>query len=228
MDQHTARRSAGHKSVEPELRPTNRRVESFSDGVFAIVITIMVLEIQIPDSLAFANDPVALRSFGAGYLTYALSFFVIANLWVSHHYLIFTLSRPTRTTIWFNNLLLFCISTIPLVTRFLGRHPLSPTAAAAYGLVGAACTAAFMLLRSHASRRSHNDAHRDIHRRILRRSAVFLTIYLVSIALAFVNVWLAWICFVIVPPMLVVPVIRAHIAKKGAHEDRHEMDHSCP
>ena len=109
----------GH-SIEAELRPTNRRVESFSDAVFAIVITIMVLEIQIPDRLAFARDPMALREFGSGYLTYALSFFVIANLWVSHHYLIFTLSRPTRTTIWFNNLLLFCVSTLPLVTRFLG------------------------------------------------------------------------------------------------------------
>lgn len=229
MDRHTARRSADHRFVEPELRPTNRRVESFSDGVFAIAITIMVLEIQIPDSLAFADDPVLLRSFGAAYLTYALSFFVIANLWVSHHYLIFTLSRPTRTTIWFNNLLLFCISTIPLVTRFLGMHPLSPKAAAAYGLVGAASTAAFMLLRSHASRRTHNEAHRDIHHRILRKSALFLTIYLVSIPMAFVNVWLAWICFVCVPPMLVVPIIRAQIAKKGAPKGaHHEMEHSCP
>jgi len=228
MEPHTARRLGAHRSVEPELRPTNRRVESFSDGVFAIAITIMVLEIQIPDSLAFANDPVALRKFGAGYLTYALSFFVIANLWVSHHYLIFTLSRPTRTTIWFNNLLLFCISTIPLVTRFLGMHPMSSKAAAAYGLVGAASTAAFMLLRSHASRRTHNEAHRDIHHRILRRSAIFLAIYIVSIPLAFADVRLAWVCFVIVPPMLVVPVIRAQLAKNDVPEDHQDMEHSCP
>jgi uncharacterized membrane protein len=228
MDRQSARRSEHHRSVEPELRPTNRRVESFSDGVFAIAITIMVLEIHIPDSLAFANDPLAFRSFGAGYLTYALSFFVIANLWVSHHYLIFTLSRPTRTTIWFNNLLLFCVSTIPLVTRFLGMHPLSPKAAAAYGLVGATSTGAFMLLRSHASRRTHNEAHRDIHHRILQRSALFLAIYLVSMVLAFVDVRLAWICFVIVPPMLVLPVIRARLSRKGLPGDRHDMEHSCP
>ena len=148
MDRQATRQPGSHRSVDPELRPTNRRVESFSDGVFAIVITIMVLEIGIPDSLALGNDPAALRAFGAVFLTYALSFFVIANLWVSHHYLIFTLNRPTRTTIWFNNLLLFCISTIPLVTRFLGMYPTSSKAAAAYGLVGAASTAAFMLLRS--------------------------------------------------------------------------------
>ncbi|GAA4740875.1 TMEM175 family protein [Sphingomonas daechungensis] len=197
--------------------------------MFAIVITIMVLEVHIPDRLAFASDSVTLQRFGAGYLTYALSFFVIANLWVSHHYLIFTLSRPTRTTIWFNNLLLFCISSIPLATRFLGTHPLSSVAAAVYGSVGAASTAAFMLLRSHASRRSHNAAHRDIHHRILRKSAAFLAIYLASIPLAFVNVWLAWICFVSVPPMLVVPIIRAQIVTKGSPEDEHhDVEHSCP
>jgi len=215
-------------ATQTELRPTNRRLESFSDAVFAIVITIMVLEIQIPDSLAFTNDPVALQTFGAVFLTYALSFFVIANLWVSHHYLIFTLSRPTRTTIWYNNLLLFCISTIPIVTPFLGMFPTSPKAAAAYGLVGAACTAAFMLLRSHASKHSHNEAHRDIHHRILRRSAVFLAIYLLSIPLAFANVWLAWACFVSVPPMLFLPIVRARIARKDFPDGHHELEHSCP
>lgn len=228
MDRETTRRPGSHRSVEPELRPTNRRVESFSDAVFAIVITIMVLEIHIPDSLAFGKDPAAVRAFGVVFLTYALSFFVIANLWVSHHYLIFTLSRPTRTTIWFNNLLLFCVSTIPLVTPFLGMFPTSSRAAAAYGLVGAACTAAFMLLRSHASRHTHNEAHRDIHHRILRRSALFLTIYLVSIPLAFVNVWLAWLCFASVPPMLFLPIVRAQIARKDSAEDHRDMEHLCP
>lgn len=66
-------------ATQTELRPTNRRLESFSDAVFAIVITIMVLGIQIPDSLAFTNDPVALQTFGAVFLTYALSFFVISH-----------------------------------------------------------------------------------------------------------------------------------------------------
>jgi hypothetical protein len=66
-------------ATQTELRPTNRRLESFSDAVFAIVITIMVLGIQIPDSLAFTNDPVALQTFGAVFLTYALSFFVISQ-----------------------------------------------------------------------------------------------------------------------------------------------------
>ena len=211
----------------PELRPTGRRLEAFSDGVFAIVITIMVLEIHIPDSLAFGNDPAALRSFGAKFLTYMLSFFVIANLWTSHHYLTFTVQMPTRATIWFNNLLLFCVSTIPIATPFLGDFPASPRAASAYGFVAACCTGAFMLLRSHARRRSHNPVHRDIHGRILRKSALFLGIYLVSVPLAFVSPWLAWACFLAVPPMLFLPTVRAagRLSQTMAEQP---MQHSCP
>lgn len=214
--------------LQSELRPTNHRVESFSDGVFAIVITIMVIEVDIPDRLAFSNDPQALATLSSAFATYALSFFVIANLWVSHHYLIFTLKMPSRGTICLNNLVLFCVSTIPLVTRFLGMFPTSSRAAAAYGFVGAACTGSFMLLRTHAARKTQNEAHRDIHHRILRRSAVFLSIYLGSMPLAFVSPWLAWACFISVPPMLFLPIIRAQIKKTESSEGNRGMEHSCP
>jgi uncharacterized membrane protein len=211
-----------------ELRPTNRRMEAFSDGVFAIAITIMVIDIRIPDSLAFANDPQALREFLTILGTYVLSFYVIANLWTSHHYLIFTLMSPARITIWYNNLLLFCVTLLPIATRFLGQHPSSPRAAATYGLVGAMCTAAFILLRTHAARITHNELHRGIHRRVLRRAWAFFAIYVVSMPLAFVNVWLAWLCFVIVPPMLFFPIIRAQVRPKATTHEHHELEQSCP
>ena len=213
---------------QAELKPTNRRLESFSDGVFAIVVTIMVLEIHIPDSLAVREDPGALWHFGSLLGTYAVSFLIIVNLWTSHHYLILTLSRPAKSTIWFNNLLLFSVSLLPLSTQFLGMHPGSSTAAAAYGLVAALCTASFMLLRGHASRRTHHAGYREIHRRVLRRTWVFLAIYSASIPLAFIDPWLAWACFVaILPPMLLLPIIRApaHSAKS---EEHHALEHSCP
>jgi uncharacterized membrane protein len=214
--------------VESELRPDNHRLEAFSDGVFAIVVTIMVLEIRIPDSLAFGNDLVALMHFGSYLGTYALSFLVIANLWTSHHYLIFTLGRPARTTLWLNSLLLFCVTLVPIATRFLGQHPLSPRAEAAYGLVAAACTAAFMLLRSHAARTTHDELHRGIHYRVLRRTWLFLSIYLASIPLAFVSPWLAWACFVIVPPMLFLPVIGLPASARGAPAEHRALERSCP
>ena len=205
-----------------ELMPTSRRLEFFSDGVFAIVITIMVIEIQIPASLAFSDDPKALREFATILATYALSFVIIANLWVSHHYLLFTIQHPTRATIWFNNFLLFWITMIPLTTRFLGHFPGSPRAAASYGLVGAGCTIAFMLLRAHAARITRND----LYRRILRRARLFLGFYAASIPLAFVNTWLAWACFLIVPPMLFVPIVRADDGP--VDEQQKGMEKSCP
>jgi hypothetical protein len=66
------------RSVPSELRPSNRRLEAFSEGIFAIVVTIMILEIRIPDELAIGGDPLALMRFTAVIATYALSFVVIA------------------------------------------------------------------------------------------------------------------------------------------------------
>ena len=215
------------KHIESELKPDNHRVEGFSDAVFAIVVTIMVLEIRVPDSLAFANDRGALLELGSYLGTYALSFLVIANLWTSHHYLLFTVPRPARSTLWYNNLLLFCVSMIPIATRFLGMHPGSARAAAAFGLVGVACTASFMLLRSHASRTTHNELHRGIHRRVIRRTVLFLSIYLASLPRAFVNIWRAGLCFVIGPPRFFFPVIRIPVNEAHAPNDR-ALEHSCP
>jgi len=218
----------GSAPTQAELRPTSRRVEAFSDGVFAIVVTIMVFEIRIPDSFAFAGDRAAFEQFAGVIVTYALSFFVIVNLWTSHHYLLFTVQNPARSTIWYNNLLLFTVSLIPVMTRFLGMHPDSSRATAAYGALGFACTAAFMLLRSHAARISHNELHRDIHRRVLRKTWLFLSIYAVSVLLAFVKPWLAWICFVIVPPMLFLPIIQGRGRKTRAEAEQHSLERSCP
>jgi len=209
--------------------PTNRRVESFSDAVFAIVVTIMVFEIRIPDSLAALDDPAALRHFGGMFLTYILSFFVIVNLWTSHQYLVFTVSRPTRPTIWLNNLVLFCVTLVPITTRFLGLHPESSRAAAAYGVVGVAITIAYMLLRAHAARIADNEVHRGLHRRVLHLTWYFLGIYAVSIPLAFVNPWLAWACFLIVPPLVVfLPILAARRPGPAKGTVDHALERSCP
>jgi len=115
-----------NSTLPNELRPSNRRVENFSDAVFAIVVTIMVLEIRVPDSLAFGSDTNALMQFSTLIVTYALSFVVVGILWASHHYLIFTLPNADRTTIWLNNNVLFWVTIIPIVARFFGLYPTSP------------------------------------------------------------------------------------------------------
>jgi len=194
--------------VPSELRPGNDRLEAFSDGVFAIVVTIMILEIRIPDELAFSGDPAALMAFTAAIATYALSFVVIAIFWSNHHYLIFTLPKADRTTIWLNNNNLFWITMIPLVARFFGQHPTSPRAAAAYAFVIMTCTISFSLLRRHGAKISSNEFHRSLHRRVFRRIWIAVAAYALAMPLGFVDIRLAWACLIVLPALFFLPVTR--------------------
>lgn len=196
------------KADADELTPSNRRIESFSDAVFAIAVTIMVLEIRVPDSLAFANDPAALQHFAALLITYAVSFIVVLILWGSHHYLIFTLPKADRTTLWLNNFVLFWVTLIPIAAQFLGLHPMSPRAAAAYAFVIMMCTIAFTLLRRHASRVSHNELHRAIHRTVFRKAWIAIALYAAAMPLAFVDIRLAWLLLATLPTLFFLPVVR--------------------
>src|SRR4249919_48599 len=187
--------------LSPELKPGNRRIESFSDAVFAIVVTIMILEIRIPDELAFGGASPALMRFGAVIATYALSFVVIAIFWSNHHYLIFTLPKADRATIWLNNNALFWITLIPIVARFFGLNPTSPRAAAAYAFVIMTCTVSFSLLRRHAAKISRNEFHRSLHHRVFQRTWLAIAVYAAAIPLAFLDIRLAWACLVVLPAL---------------------------
>ena len=195
----------GKSADNDELTPSNRRIESFSDAVFAIAVTIMVIEIRVPDSLAFTNDPVALRHFAALLITYAFSFVVVLILWGSHHYLIFTLPKADRSTLWLNNFVLFWVTLIPVVAQFFGLHPMSPRAAAAYAFVIMMCTFAFTLLRRHASWVSHNELHRAIHRTVFRKAWVAIALYAAAIPLAFLQRYVSLGIYVFVALMWLVP-----------------------
>src|SRR6185369_12962899 len=113
--------AAGSKNepmISPELNPSNRRIEAFSDGVFAVAVTIIVLEVRVPDSLAFTIDALALQQFATLLGIYALTFVVVGILWANHHYLIFTLPTTDRASVWLNNHVLFWVTMVPIVARF--------------------------------------------------------------------------------------------------------------
>jgi len=105
------------------------RLEAFSDGVIAIIITIMVLELKAPQ----AATPRALLALSPVFLSYALSFLVVAIMWVNHHHLIHGVRAVDGTLLWWNNALLFAMSLIPFSTAFLGENPRSPQAVSVYG-----------------------------------------------------------------------------------------------
>ena len=204
----------------PELRPTNRRIESFSDAVFAIAVTIMVLEIRVPDRLAFADDAVAFQEFVTLLGIYVLSFVVVGILWANHHYLVFTLPSTDRATVWLNNHVLFWVTMVPIVARFFGQHPTSPRATAAYAFVVMMCTGALTLLRRHAARVSDNRFHRALHHRVFRRAWMAMSLYAAAIPLAFVDIRISWVLLLILPAMFFLPVTRTDTMPNSAEPQR--------
>src|SRR5262249_532675 len=123
-----------------EMSPT--RLEAFSDGVLAVIITIMVLELRPPggDSLG------ALRQLIPGLLIYVLSFTFIGNYWNNHHHLLRATRRISGAVMWANLLLLLWRSLVPVVTAWVGAHPLSRWPAVTYGAIGLLAGVAYYVL----------------------------------------------------------------------------------
>jgi uncharacterized membrane protein len=107
------------------------RLEAFSDGVLAIVITIMVLELQVPREVSLA----ALRPLWSVGLSYTLSFIFIAIYWNNHHHTLYTVQRVTGGMLWANMHLLFWLSLVPFVTAWMGESHFAPAPTAVYGVV---------------------------------------------------------------------------------------------
>src|SRR5690348_3364396 len=126
-----ARRPIGKKSQaargSEQNQPGTGRIETFSDSVIAIIITIMVLNLKIPEGavgrglwqgLLIPLSPIL--------ISYAVSFVVVGVMWVNHHQLMPTAPVATRPLMWWNNNLLFWMSLVPFVTGFLGANPYEP------------------------------------------------------------------------------------------------------
>jgi uncharacterized membrane protein len=188
-------------------QPGTGRIEAFSDAVFAIAITIMVLDLRFPEQVAeWTTSPVILLPLLPKFVSYVMSFVVIGIMWVNHHQIMPTAPIATRQLMWWNNNLLFWASLIPLVTRFLGDHPVLPLAVALYGLVLGANILAFALLRLRIVRMTETGAALDAHHtRILRRNILGAALYGASVPLAFVSVFISMAIFVAVPAMFFLP-----------------------
>ncbi|HEV2176346.1 MAG TPA: TMEM175 family protein [Terriglobia bacterium] len=181
---------------------STNRVEAFSDGVIAIIVTIMVLELQAPHQASLG----ALARLAPVFLAYVLSFLVVAIMWVNHHHLLHAAQHADARLLWTNNLLLFWMSLIPFVTRYLGANPKASFAVAIYGAVLAMCAASFTLLR-HAVNQHHRDdpTLADYNQRMLRKSVVSTTLYAASAPLAYVSVYLSFLIFVLIPALYFLP-----------------------
>src|SRR5579871_151465 len=118
------------------------RLEAFSDGVFAIIITIMVLELKIPEGISWALISPVIPKF----ICYLLSFIFVGIYWNNHHHLLHTVKRTNASIMWSNMHLLFWLSLIPFATGWMGATDFNRITVAVYGALLIACGLSFTLL----------------------------------------------------------------------------------
>jgi uncharacterized membrane protein len=177
------------------------RLEAFSDGVLAIIITIMVLELQAPEETNFA----ALVPLIPTFLSYVLSFVYIGIYWNNHHHLFQAAQRVDGRVLWANLHLLFWLSLFPFVTAWVGENSFPPLPVALYGLVFLlAAFAYFLLTRALLALHGPDSA---LGRALGGdfKGKVSLVFYLAAIPLAFVSVWLAEALYVTVAVIWLIP-----------------------
>lgn len=175
------------------------RIEAFSDGVIAIIITIMVFDLKIPElAEGFSDADVwkALWSIVPKVGAYTLSFIVVAIMWLNHHSLFDKIPHSNAKLIWYNAFLLFAMSLIPLPTAFLAVHPFLPQAVMFYGLVLSLNSLGFALLRWHIEVKAKLLPY---NRFVQRSNAISLMLYISSIPLAFVSIYLSFAIFIGIP-----------------------------
>ena len=183
--------------------PTSTRLEAFSDGVIAIIVTIMVLELKVPHD---DDTPAGLLHLWPTFLSYALSFFLVAIYWVNHHQLFTRVEAVNHSILWANNLLLFCISLIPFATAYVGENYISAFPAALYAAILFICGLAFMLLAKFIVAAAPSDSDiRALDRAATRKNVIALVIYALGVALAYVHPALTIVCIFIVALMYFSP-----------------------
>jgi uncharacterized membrane protein len=177
------------------------RVEAFSDGVLAIIITIMVLELKVPRGTGLA----ALRPLLPIFASYVLSFLYVGIYWNNHHHLFHSVRQVSGGILWANLHLLFWLSLFPFTTAWMGEHHLDATPAAVYGFVlFMAAIAYYILQRAIIARHGPASLLAAAVGRDLKGKLSPVT-YLAAIALAFVSTWLANALYLAVAVLWLIP-----------------------
>ncbi len=180
---------------------TKNRLEAFSDGVLAVIITIMVLEMKSPHGATFD----ALRSVIPIFSSYVLSFVMLAIYWNNHHHLLHAVERVNGATLWANFHLLFWLSLVPFTTAWMGDNDFSSRPVALYGIVLLlAAIAYFILTRTLIALHGKSSTLATSIGRDTK-GKISIAIYVVAIPLAFLHPALAAICYTVVAIIWLIP-----------------------
>ena len=177
------------------------RLEAFSDGVIAIIITIMVLELKIPHGAEWAT----LKPLLPVFLSYLLSFLYLGIYWNNHHHMLHTVTRVSGGILWANLHLLFWLSLLPFPTRWMGDNHLAPLPSMAYGVILLASAIAYWLLQR---RIIAADGHESTLRQALGsdwKGRLSPLLYLVGIAATVFNARLGQAFYTLVALLWLIP-----------------------
>jgi uncharacterized membrane protein len=180
---------------------TKGRMEAFSDGVFAVIITIMVLEMKPPQGIGLA----ALRPVLPVFCSYVLSFVYVGIYWNNHHHLLQAAHHVSGGILWANLHLLFWVSLTPFVTAWMGQNHFAPWPVALYGAVLLFAGTAYFLLTKTLIARHGKDSTLAGSIGSDRKGAVSLVVYATAIPVSFVQPWIACAGYVMVAIMWLLP-----------------------
>jgi uncharacterized membrane protein len=177
------------------------RLEAFSDGVLAIIITIMVLEMKTPHGSSIA----ALKPLLPVIISYVLSFIMVAIYWNNHHHMLHNVNRVSGSVLWANAHLLFWLSLIPFVTGWMGESNFATVPVAVYGSVLFMCGVAYYLLAHGLTSLHGKDSHFTKALGSDFKGKLSVLIYAIGIGLCFVHPGLGFALYVLVAAMWIVP-----------------------
>jgi len=196
------------------------RLEAFSDGVLAIIITIMVLEIRVPHG----NDFYALQPLIPIVVSYILSFIYLGIYWNNHHHMMHTVKNVTGSILWANLHLLFWLSLVPFVTGWIGENHFDPIPMALYGIVLLMAAIAYFILQTVIIRTQGENsllAHaigKDI------KGKMSPIIYLLAIGSNFFSQWISGALYVLVALIWLIPDKRIEIILKNEFDTKHKKN----
>jgi uncharacterized membrane protein len=177
------------------------RLEAFSDGVIAIIITIMVLELKVPRG----DDLAAIRPMLPDFIAYVLSFVFVAIYWNNHHHMLQSVHKVNGAILWANSHLLFWLSLVPVTTAWMGEHEMARWPVALYGVDLLCCAIAYTVLARALV--AHHGPDSPIARAMGSdaKGKISLAIYVLAIPLAFVAPWVSYGCYILVAIIWLVP-----------------------
>ncbi len=188
------------------------RLEAFSDGVLAIIITIMVLEIKVPHG----DDFDSLKPVLPAFLSYILSFIYIGIYWNNHHHMLFTVKHINGKILWANSHLLFWLSLVPFASGWMGENHFATLPVAVYGVCLLMAGVAYYILAQMLIKIHGKDSTLAKAVGKDRKGIISVVIYVFSVPLAFVNASISLCMYALVAAMWLIPDRR--IEKKISEE----------